>query len=89
MGWVQSGGSHGQPGVVGRPSRCAGSSQKSLPEGREALSEGREWSEDPPRGSGALPEVLEWSVGFPRGLGVVGRQSWRAGSGQEAITDGR
>ena len=50
-----------------------------LPEGWEAHLKGRE----------ALPEGREWSGDNPCGPGVVGRQSWRAGSGREAVPEGR
>ena len=99
-------GQYALQGVVGRPSRRAGSGQeallaswsdresllegcKALPEGREALPEGRE----------SIPEVrgswvwLESPHGRPRVVGSpsrrVGRPSLRAGSGWEALTEGR
>ena len=43
-----SGGPHGSPGVVGRPSRRSGS-------GREALPEFRVWLGCPPKGTGSSP----------------------------------
>ena len=70
-----------------------------------AIQEGQEGSGGPSRepevvgrvgrGWEALPESWEWSRGPPgelggsEGQGVVGRPSWRVGSGQEAIPEGR
>ena len=78
-----SGGPPRCPGVVERSSWMFGSDGRACRmsrSGQEALGvsgNGRE----------ALPDVREWSGG-PRGCpGVVGRPSWKSGSGREAIGD--
>ena len=77
--------------MVGRPSWRAGY-------GWEALTEGRQWSEDPLEGQEAypeggsgredLPEGREWSEDKPGQMRVVGRPSLRTRSGREDITEG-
>ena len=76
------GGSLGEPEVVERPSRRAGS-------GQEARAQGRHWLVALLEGREALLKKREWSGDPPGGPGVVGRPSRRAGSGQEALLDGR
>ena len=93
-----SGGPHGCPGMVGRPSRMSGSGRETVRYVWEAFPEVREWSRGPPKCLGvderpsqmsvSCPEVWETlpDVQEPPGSpGVVRSSSRMSVSGWEAL----